>query len=541
MNEEKNPSPTPAQNPPKTPPAPPAQIPPAASAQTPPAAPAPAPAKPPLPLPDCTARDSRFAVLLLVLCLFAANCTTLCRTGAGYALSTLLLAGAALVYLRGELHFNGWNVLCLTACVLVTASSAVFGETAMTPYKMLFAWLSGALFLVSATGAGASMLEDFRAAFAPLYLFLGGSCPTIGVTARAFAARRKEGRKFLPILCGLLIAVPAVLVLGLILQSADAAFAAVVSQFSFDGMDTFLTLLFGILLFVFFFPLLFARRKELKWTEADRAIESVPLLDSALVCTVLLAVSALYVVFLVSQLSYLAGGFAGVRPEELTFAAYARRGFGEMCVVCVLNLGLLFLARLFVRRKEGRLPRTVCALTVFISAFSAFLIAAAIAKMFLYIRTFGLSFLRLATSVFMLFLLFVFAAVSVKCFVPKFRHVRAILAVCFVLAALCSLADLGAVTVQYNLCAYESGMHETIDIDYLYICGDIAVPALVKLSGDADAAVRADALSALKALRDHRGSGWRSASAASVRADRLFAENKAAIDAAADRAWYRPY
>ena len=47
--------------------------------------------------------------------------------------------------------------------------------------------------------------------------------------------------------------VPAVLVLGLFLQSADAAFAAVVSQLRFDRMDAFLTLLFGVLLFVFFF------------------------------------------------------------------------------------------------------------------------------------------------------------------------------------------------------------------------------------------------------------------------------------------------
>ena len=533
MTEEKNPAQTPAQDLTQN------QVENPTPAQTQPA-PAAAPAKPTMPLPDCTDRDCRFAALLFVLCLFAANCTALCRTGIGYALSTLLLAGASLVYLRRELRWNALNVLCLAACVLVTASSAVFGETAMTPYKMLFAWLSGALFLVSATGAGASMLDDFRAAFAPLLLFLGGSCPTVGITARAFAAKRKEGKRFLSVFLGLLIAVPTVLVLGLFLQSADAAFAAVVSQLRFDRMDVFLTLLFGVMLFVFFFPLLFARQKKLQWEETDRTIESVPLLDSAFVTTVLAAVSAMYVVFLVSQLSYLVGGFAGVRPEELTFAAYARRGFGEMCVVCVLNLGLLFLARLFVRRKDGRLPRTVRAATVFISAFSAFLIAAAIAKMFLYMRTYGLTFLRLSTSVFMFFLLFVFVAVSVKCFVPQFRHIRAILAVGCVLAVLCSAADLGAVTVQYNLHAYESGMHEQIDVDYLHTCGDVAVPALVKLSGDADETVRAEALSALKALRRHRGD-WRSASVASLRADRLFEANKAQIDAAADRAWDRPY
>ena len=164
MTEEKNPAQTPAQDLTQN------QVENPTPAQTQPA-PAAAPAKPTLPLPDCTDRDCRFAALLFVLCLFAANCTALCRTGIGYALSTLLLAGASLVYLRRELRWNALNVLCLAACVLVTASSAVFGETAMTPYKMLFAWLSGALFLVSATGAGASMLDDFRAAFAPLLLF----------------------------------------------------------------------------------------------------------------------------------------------------------------------------------------------------------------------------------------------------------------------------------------------------------------------------------------------------------------------------------
>lgn len=516
-----------------------------APASTPVTTPAPTPAstptKPPAPLLECTARDSRFAVLLLALCLFAANCTMLCRTGAGYALSTLLLAGASLVYLRRVLHFNAWNILCLSACLLVTASTAVFGETAMTPYKMLFSWLSGALFLVSATNAGASILDDFRALLAPFFLLIGGACPSISPAARGFAARQKKGKRLLPVLGGLLLAVPVVLVLGALLRSADAAFDAFVSQFSFNATDVFFTVLLGALLFVFFFPLLLAQAKAKKWKDREGPLESVPLLDSALVVTVLFAVAALYVLYLFSQLSYLVGGFAGVRPEELTFAAYARRGFGEMCVVCVLNLGLLFLARLFVRRKDGRLPRAVCAATVFISAFSAFLIAAAIAKMFLYIRTYGLSFLRLSTSVFMFFLLLVFVAVSVKCFVPKFRHVRAIFAVCFVLAVLCSAADLGAVCAQYNLYAYESGMHEKIDIDYLYVCGDIAVPALVRLSHAEDETVRTDALSALKALRDHRDGDWRSASAASVRADRLFAENKTAIDEAPDERWYRPY
>ena len=88
MTEEKNPAQTPAQDLTQN------QVENPTPAQTQPA-PAAAPAKPTMPLPDCTDRDCRFAALLFVLCLFAANCTALCRTGIGYALSTLLLAGAS--------------------------------------------------------------------------------------------------------------------------------------------------------------------------------------------------------------------------------------------------------------------------------------------------------------------------------------------------------------------------------------------------------------------------------------------------------------
>ena len=95
-----------------------------------------------------------------------------------------------------------------------------------------------------------------------------------------------------------------------------------------------------------------------------------------------------------------------------------------------------------------------------------------------------------------------------------------------VLAAAASVVDLGALTVDYNLYAYESGLHETIDVDYLERCGDVAVPALLRLCDDENTFVRYAAHQALRdAYHARRSDGLAARSVVSVRASRLLEEN----------------
>ncbi len=67
-------------------------------------------------------------------------------------------------------------------------------------------------------------------------------------------------------------------------------------------------------------------------------------------------VCLIYAVYLLSQLAYLGGGFAGILPDGYTLAEYARRGFFEMAWLSFINLGLMCLAMGLVE-KEGRCPR----------------------------------------------------------------------------------------------------------------------------------------------------------------------------------------
>ena len=104
-------------------------------------------------------------------------------------------------------------------------------------------------------------------------------------------------------------------------------------------------------------------------------------------------------------------------PKDFTVAEYARRGFFEMCAIVAINLGLIVLAAGLCRKEQGRVPGPVKGLALFLCVFSLILVATALSKMVLYMGSFGLTRLRVLTSVFMVFLGLVVAAEAVKLFV----------------------------------------------------------------------------------------------------------------------------
>ena len=339
------------------------------------------------------------------------------------------------------------------------------------------------------------------------------------------------GKKIGKVLLGLCLALPILIVLTALLIFADQAFESFIDGIDLNFGEFFCTALFGVVLLLILFPVLFAVRKNTVKLKAASGKAYCSVLDGTLANTVLGAVALLYLVFLCTQLSYLIGGFAGLLPEDYTYAQYARRGFFEMCVICLCNLGLLFFTELLVRRDEGgKLPRLTRTLSVFISGFSIFLVVVSIAKMFLYSRSYGLTFLRLGTSIFMFFLFFVFAAMIVKVFCRNFKHMRAILAAACVIVSLTALAEPYQIIAKYNVYAYECGMHDAYELDTSYLaynCGSYGVTALIELSEDENADVAKRAKERLDNMHRHHyfaNNDLRGASLSSLRAQKALVE-----------------
>ena len=98
-----------------------------------------------------------------------------------------------------------------------------------------------------------------------------------------------------------------------------------------------------------------------------------------------------------------------------------------MSAIAAINLCVIFVASVAVRRQSpGELPLSIKLLDLYISLFTLLLISTAQAKMFMYIRDFGMTRLRLLTSIFMWLLILIYLFIIVRLFVQRFPYMKGI-------------------------------------------------------------------------------------------------------------------
>jgi hypothetical protein len=288
-------------------------------------------------------------------------------------------------------------------------------------------------------------------------------------------------------LVGLGVAViPTAIVIALL--SYDAQFTSLMDRifsFSLDGAwELIRDLILGFLVAIVLFGVLFAvnyKRKKNNRQPEEVSCADLHVLPRALLCAAVTPILAVYVIFFISQWSYYVSAFTNVLPADLTYAAYAREGFFQLCGVSALNAAMLLLFNLLIR-KNGK-PRDVIR-TLYssvISVFTLILIATAISKMVLYINTYGLTQKRVYATWFMLLLAVVFVLVLIRQATKKLHLFPAIALACVLFAALITLPNVDGMIASYNVNAYLSGDLKEVDIDALSDYGTSAVPALVRL------------------------------------------------------------
>ncbi len=359
-----------------------------------------------------------------------------------------------------------------------------------------------------------------------------------------------EKRKVGSVLMGLACAVPVLIIVIPLLMGADAAFEGLLDRVSLEGgSEVYVTLLFGAGVFVILFSRLFGAklpREEERTGEKERKG-----MDTTLLGTFLSVICVVYVVYLVSQLAYFFNAFAGLLPKDFTVAQYARRGFFEMSTVCVINLCLLMVALLGARKKDGKEPAFIRVLALFLCIFSLVLIATAMSKMGLYIHSFGMTYLRIITSVFMIFQCVVFLTMGLWIFVRKLPYMKVAVITAVLLVLLVGFADPARVVADYNVNAYLSGKLDSIDMDELYMLGsDAVVPYAWELTKDPDAEVSESAWEILyfhgKSHGFFEGDGeeysydWRAFNVSSYKAYTLIREHRDEIFTQARRLGYAP-
>ena len=305
-------------------------------------------------------------------------------------------------------------------------------------------------------------------------------------TAKTKKASRRRGFRRIITLAAVLI---------VLLMRADAAFEGLMDMLpDTDWSEPLLSLFFG----VFAGWILYSRGVGLKYAEKNgKEAKSFHGFSAITVNILLGTVCLIYAVYLLSQLAYLGGGFAGILPDGYTLAEYARRGFFEMAWLSFINLGLMCLAMGLVEKKAGA-PALTRGLCLFLGLAALFLIAAASAKMLLYISGYGLTRKRVLTEVFMLWLGVTTILVSVWLFKPRFPYMKGAVICALILGCVTFWADVDTQVARYNVRAYQSGQLETIDMGHMSSLGDGALPYIKGLTHDHDPEIASTAMDILE-------------------------------------------
>lgn len=405
----------------------------------------------------------------------------------GLTLSVWILTFVTAMYLRDNGDFSVLSVSALAGTLISSLSFTFYGCNGSN------AFLASVLTIICYSIFAVSLCDgEIFDSFSGLlkYAFISAVSPylNIAVPIKSSVGKDKDRRKsVIQIFAAILVSVPVLCVVIALLVSSDAAFEGLMSyaaeKIGMTVLKLCITLLLSALLMAFVVTNRFDMfdRNSISLGNPKRPFKAM------FTVTLLSLFSAVYLTFLFSQLAYFVNSFKGLLPEGFTFADYARRGFFETETVAFINLVIIVLLMWLTKRnEEDELPAIIKALMTFVSAFSVFFIITAIAKMAMYINKYGLTSLRIFTSVFMVVTCAFIIAYAVRVFNADANTLKYAIAFSLVIFSLLTAVGLERTVASYNVNAYLSGKHESIDIEYLYSLGDTAMPYIAKLKGCSD-------------------------------------------------------
>ncbi|MBD5457683.1 MAG: DUF4173 domain-containing protein [Lachnospiraceae bacterium] len=215
--------------------------------------------------------------------------------------------------------------------------------------------------------------------------------PLIDLASFYDAQKQKKSNKknyILYIMIGFSVSIPILIVMTILLCSADVVFRNMIENiFYFDISLTGIFRVGFLITMVFFasYALLSALCKKTVPEEVSEKRVGEPIIA----ITVTGMLSVIYLLFSFIQIFYLFIGNMKL-PEGYTYAAYARQGFFQLLAVCIINLILVLLCLHFF--KDNLILKII--LTV-ISGCTFIMILSSALRMFMYIATYNLTFLRI--------------------------------------------------------------------------------------------------------------------------------------------------
>lgn len=297
-------------------------------------------------------------------------------------------------------------------------------------------------------------------------------------------------RHFLPVLRGVLIALPIVLILGALLASADMIFAdrleTFFELFDIERLPEYIFRIFYIIVLSYSFTgILLQAVLPLKAAKQPNPSQTwvKPFLGWTESAIVLGAINLLFAFFVIIQFRYLFGGQANITAAGYTYSEYARKGFGELVTVAVLSLLIYLCLASITRTKTQRQRRGFSTLSTLLMILVLVMLASSLQRMLLYESAYGFTRLRTYTHVFIFCLAaLLIATVVLELTGKRGRFGLALLVFCFGFAIALGVMNVDAFIADQNIqrtLLNVEGSSKSLDNFYLRELTSDAVPVMV--------------------------------------------------------------
>jgi len=436
--------------------------------------------------------DAVFALLTFVIGYLFVWLIHPYNLGFGVTLFTVLFCGLTLLYLKGRgvsgsKQSNFWLALILISSI----NFSLFSNVSLQFFNLIF--LMGCAVYWVAILTSNRMEKSLGGYFLPdmvnqLYKVPFSNFGCASKIIKGAAVKNKNGKVILYSLCGALAAIPLLFVVLSLLIQADQTFQTVMNQITIRiGQQVacfLLRLLPAFLVGSYLFGLLYGnlQKRRVDAITAEKAAhfsQQCKKFPAAASITVLCLLCAVYLFFFGTQTASLFSAFSNQRPDGITYAEYARRGFFELCKVVFINLGVMTVSSVFTARND-REHKILSVVNMILSVETLLLIATAISKMVMYIDRYGLTQLRVYTSCFMILLAVVFCILIVSQ-LKKVNFTRAIVLAFIISFMILCYANVDGIIVKYNIDRYQNGTLPTVDVSMMYQAPDASKSEALEL------------------------------------------------------------
>ena len=377
----------------------------------------------------------------------------------GYLVLICIWLLAASYFINDNMYFYALNIIAIPILVffhlvLITSQKSIrWNKPAFIPY--LFSKLGGAI------------KYNF------VFVSLLGKVFKQGVDESKFQVWKK-------VAIGILISIPVLMVVLLLLMSADTQFERMVGGIPqwFQVIDAEVVVRIVVVLFytfAFFGLMQVLMKKQINvMNQNDNQLTFK--MDGVITITVLVLINAVYVLFTIVQFKYF---FSGSLQGDFTYAEYARKGFFELLFVTLINLSITVLVLTFVKSTIGFIKRSIQVLLTTLVLSSAVLLSSAFMRLSMYEDAYGFTFIRVMAHSFMIFLVVIFMYTLIKIWIEKLSLFHFYFISALLYYTVMNVINVEQIIVTKNIERYEQS--GKVDLHYLNSLTHTGILGLIEL------------------------------------------------------------